>query len=130
MADPQSVNYSIHLESEVRRNGASTKTCEVGFETMYWTFRHMLAHHTIGGCGLRTGDLIASGTVSGEKEHEHGCLLELTKNGKKASQLVDGSELRYLEDGDEVKYTAVVGNGSTGVGFGECVGVVKAARKV
>jgi fumarylacetoacetase len=130
MDDPQSVNYAINLEGVIRRNGASTKTCTVGFETMYWTFRHMLAHHTIGGCGLRTGDLIASGTVSGEKEHEHGCLLELTKNGKKPSRLIDGSELRYLEDGDEVVYTAVVGDGSAGVGFGECVGVVRAAHKL
>ena len=130
MDDPQSVNYAINLEGEIRRNGTSTKTCAVGFETMYWTFRHMLAHHTIGGCGLRTGDLIASGTVSGEKEHEHGCLLELTKNGKNPSRLSDGSELRYLEDGDEVKYTAVVGDGSAGVGFGECVGVVRAAHRL
>jgi fumarylacetoacetase len=130
MDDPQSINYAINLESEIRRDGTSTKTCAVGFETMYWTFRHMLAHHTIGGCGLRTGDLVASGTVSGEKEHEHGCLLELTKNGKNPSQLLDGSELRYLEDGDEVVYTAVVGDGGVGVGFGECVGIVRAARKI
>jgi fumarylacetoacetase len=68
--------------------------------------------------------------VSGEKEHEHGCLLELTKNGRKPSQLLDGSELRYLEDGDEVVYTAVVGDGGVGVGFGECVGIVRAAYKI
>jgi fumarylacetoacetase len=57
-------------------------------------------------------------------------LLELTKNGKNPSQLLDGSELRYLEDGDEVVYTAVVGDGGAGVGFGECVGVVRAARSI
>ncbi|KAJ4336740.1 hypothetical protein N0V95_008528 [Ascochyta clinopodiicola] len=130
MDDPKSVNYDINLTGSITRNGSSTKTCTVGFETMYWTFRHMLAHHTIGGCGLRTGDLIASGTVSGEKEHEHGCLLELTKNGKKSSKLSDGSELRYLADGDEVTYEAVIGDGSAGVGFGACVGVVKPARRL
>ncbi|KAJ4983376.1 fumarylacetoacetate hydrolase [Stagonosporopsis vannaccii] len=130
MDDEGAVNYDIRLTGTIRRNGEETTTCKVGFETMYWTFRHMLAHHTVGGCGLRTGDLIASGTVSGEKEHEHGCLLELTKNGKKASKLSDGSELRYLVDGDEVIYEAVVGDGSAGVGFGACVGVVKPARKV
>ncbi|KAJ4326437.1 hypothetical protein N0V94_000112 [Neodidymelliopsis sp. IMI 364377] len=130
MDDKKSVNYNINLTGSIRRNGSTTTTCTVGFETMYWTFRHMLAHHTIGGCGLRTGDLVASGTVSGEKEHEHGCLLELTKNGKKASKLTDGSELRYLADGDEVTYEAVIGDGGAGVGFGACIGVVKPARKL
>jgi fumarylacetoacetase len=130
MDDKKSVNYDINLTGSITRNGSTTTTCTVGFETMYWTFRHMLAHHTIGGCGLQTGDLIASGTVSGEKEHEHGCLLELTKNGKKASKLTDGSDLRYLADGDEVTYEAVIGDGSAGVGFGACIGVVKPARKL
>lgn len=128
MDDPASVNYDIQLVGQITRNGSQTTTCQVGFETMYWTFRHMLAHHTVGGCALRTGDLIASGTVSGAEKHQHGCLLELTQNGKVASSLSDGSELRYLEDGDEVLYTAVVGDGSAGVGFGECVGVVAPAR--
>lgn len=129
MNDPAAINYNIQLEGQILRNGAYTTTCKVGFETMYWTFRHMIAHHTIGGCGLRSGDLIASGTVSGEAAHEHGCLLELTKNGKVASSLSDGSELRYLEDGDEVRYTGVIGDGSAGVGFGACVGAVMPARQ-
>lgn len=130
MDDPASINYDIKLEGEIIRNGTSTTTCTVGFETMYWTFRHMLAHHTIGGCALRTGDLVASGTVSGEQKHQHGCLLELTKNGKVPSQLKDGSELRYLEDGDEVRYTGTVGDGSAGIGFGACIGVIQPARQI
>ena len=130
MDDAGAVNYNIQLTGSIRRGQTTTETCKVGFQTMYWTFRHMLAHHTVGGCGLRTGDLIASGTVSGEKEHEHGCLLELTKNGKKPSKLDDGSELRYLADGDEVIYEGVVGDGSAGVGFGACFGIVTPARKV
>ncbi|OAL06199.1 hypothetical protein IQ06DRAFT_362428 [Phaeosphaeriaceae sp. SRC1lsM3a] len=129
MDDPKSTNYRIELESQIIRNGATTTTCKVGFETMYWTFRHMLAHHTIGGCGLETGDLVASGTVSGEKSSEHGCLMELTFNGKKPSKLSDGSELRYLLDGDEIRYSGVVGDASAGVGFGECIGYIKPARK-
>ncbi|KAF2132061.1 hypothetical protein P153DRAFT_421105 [Dothidotthia symphoricarpi CBS 119687] len=127
LADPRPVNYAIRLSGTVVRNGARTTTCEVGFDTMYWTFRHMLAHHTVGGCGLRTGDLVASGTVSGDGDHEHGCLLELTMGGKKTSKLSDGGELRFLEDGDEFVFTGVVGEG---VGFGECVGVVQPARKI
>jgi fumarylacetoacetase len=130
MNEPNSINYSMQLEGTILRHGTRTTTCKVGFETMYWTFRHMLAHHTVGGCGLRTGDLVASGTVSGEQKHEHGCLLELTKNGKVPSALKDGSELRFLEDGDEVRYTGVVGQGSAGVGFGEVVGIVKPAKHI
>ncbi|KAL5115936.1 hypothetical protein ACEQ8H_006158 [Pleosporales sp. CAS-2024a] len=130
MADAKAPNYKIKLESQITRNGAKTITCTVGFETMYWTFRHMLAHHTVGGCGLQTGDLVASGTVSGEKEHEHGCLLELTFNGRKPSKLSDGGELRYLEDGDEVTYTGIVGDASAGVGFGDCGGIIRPAPKV
>jgi fumarylacetoacetase len=129
MNDPQSTNYRIELESEITRNGGKTTTCKVGFETMYWTFRHMLAHHTVGGCGLRTGDLVASGTVSGEAKTEHGCLMELTFNGKRPSKLSDGSDLRYLEDGDEVRYTGIVGDASAGVGFGDCGGVIAPAAK-
>lgn len=128
MDDPKSINYDIRLEGQITRKGSQTTTCKVGFDTMYWTFRHMIAHHTIGGCSLRTGDVIASGTVSGDAEHEHGCLLELTWNGKTPSKLSDGSELRYLADGDEFLYTGVLGDGSAGVGFGSCIGVVKPAR--
>lgn len=129
MDDKSAPNYKIALEGQIIRNGATTTTCKVGFETMYWTFRHMLAHHTVGGCGLETGDLVASGTVSGEADEEHGCLLELTMNGKKPSKLSDGSELKYLLDADEVRYSGVVGDASKGVGFGECVGYIKPARK-
>ena len=127
--DPKSINYKINLEVELVRAGRSSTTCKVGFETMYWTFRHMLAHHTVGGCGLRTGDLVASGTVSGEKDEEHGCLLELTMNGKKVWKLDDGKELRFLNDGDLVRCTGVLGNANDGVGFGECVGEILPARK-
>ena len=130
MNDDKPVNYDIRLSGAITRNGTKTTTCTVGFDTMYWTFRHMLAHHVVGGCGLRTGDLVASGTVSGEKKHEHGCLLELTKNGKEPSKLSDGAELKYLADGDEVTYEGVVGDGSKGVGFGGCVGVVRPAREI
>jgi fumarylacetoacetase len=129
MNDPKSINYNISLEGRLKRNGTETTTCKVNFDTMYWTFRHMLAHHTIGGCELRTGDLVASGTVSGEADHEHGCLLEMTFNGKKPGKLSDGSEVRYLEDGDEVTYTGVVGDASAGVGFGAIYGLVKPARQ-
>lgn len=126
--DPDAVNYNIGLTVDIVRNNQASRSCEVAFHTMYWTFRHMLAHHAIGGCGLRTGDLIASGTVSGEGAGEHGCLLELTKNGKQPWPMKDGSDLVYLHDGDEVLFTGAVGNPEDGIGFGECNGIIKSAR--
>jgi fumarylacetoacetase len=128
MDDPNSTNYDISLEVELERGDKLEKMCSVGFDTMYWTFRHMIAHHTIGGCRLRTGDLIASGTVSGESIDEHGCLLELTKNGKEIWTSSNDIQVRYLEDGDTVRFTGMLKDASSGVGFGECVGIVQPAK--
>lgn len=128
--DPNSISYNLTIEAEIVRKGIKTTVCKVGFAHMYWTFRQMFAHNAIGGCPLNTGDLLASGTVSGEKESELACLMELTMNGKEPKKLDDGSELRYLEDGDTVRFTAIAGDSSTGVGFGECVGTVKPARQL
>ena len=128
LEDPNSVSYNLTIEAELVRNNTTTTVCKVGFGHMYWTFRHMLAHNAIGGCPLNTGDLLASGTVSGAAESELACLMELTMNGREPKKLSDGSELRYLEDGDIVRFTAVAGNANAGVGFGECVGAVRRAR--
>lgn len=95
----------------------------------YWTFPQMVAHHTAGGCNLQPGDLLGSGTVSGPKEQERGCLLELTWAGKEKVQLCgpDGGsvERTYLLDGDEVVFRGRCEGGTVGVpgiGFGECRG--------
>jgi len=126
--DPNSVTYNLAIEAEIVRNGTTTSICKVGFSHMYWTFRQMLAHNAIGGCPLNTGDLLASGTVSGVTKQELACLMELTMNAKEPVTLDDGSELRYLEDDDIVRFTAIAGHSGAGVGFGECVGQIKPAR--
>jgi fumarylacetoacetase len=72
------------------------------FRDMYWTGAQLVAHHTCSGCNLRSGDLIASGTVSGMSEDARGCLLELTGRGQKTIQLPGGEERIFLQDGDEV----------------------------
>lgn len=126
--DPNGISYDLAIEGTITRNGKTSTVCKVGFSHMYWTFRHMLAHNSIGGCPLNTGDLLASGTVSGTAKSELACLMELTMNGKKPFTLEDGSELRYLKDGDVVRFTARAGKENEGVGFGECSGEVKSAR--
>jgi fumarylacetoacetase len=95
------------------------------FSQMYWTFAQMLAHHASNGCNLRPGDLIASGTVSGESRDSAGCLLERTWRGTEPLTLPSGETRRFLENGDTVVIRAFCEkNGAVRIGFGECRGSI------
>ncbi|MFI7411009.1 fumarylacetoacetase [Streptomyces sp. NPDC049627] len=99
---------------------------EPPFSTMYWTAAQQLAHMTVNGASLRTGDLYGSGTVSGPTERERGSLLELTWNGRDPLELPDGKRT-FLEDGDVVTLSAwAPGPGGVRVGLGEVTGRVAA----
>ena len=92
---------------------------------LYWTLAQMVAHHASNGCNLRPGDLIASGTVSGEAREARGCLLERTWRGAEPIAVPGGEERRFLEDGDEVILRGhCEREGFARIGFGECRGVV------
>jgi fumarylacetoacetase len=92
---------------------------------LYWTPAQLLAHHTSGGCDLRPGDLLATGTVSGATRDALGCLLELTKRGAEPLTLPTGEERRFLEDGDEVVMRGRCERpGAVSIGFGECRGAI------
>lgn len=100
------------------------------FRDMYWTFAQMIAHHTSGGCNLQSGDLIASGTVSGPTPDSRGCLLELTWDGpgkpRKPVELPTGEKRTFLADGDTVILRAFCEReGYRRIGFGECRGTVR-----
>jgi len=100
------------------------------FARMYWTFAQMLAHHASNGCNLRTGDLIASGTVSGPSERERGCLLELTAGGTVPLGLDGGETRTFLEDGDEIVIRGFCERqGAVRIGFGECRGTILPAER-
>ncbi|MFF3488175.1 fumarylacetoacetase [Streptomyces sp. NPDC002701] len=100
---------------------------EPPFSTMYWTAAQQLAHMTVNGASLRTGDLYGSGTVSGTSEGERGSLLELTWNGRDALELPSGKRT-FLEDGDTVTLTAwAPGPDGTRVGLGEVTGRIASA---
>ncbi len=87
---------------------------------MYWTVAQQLAHLTVNGASLRTGDLLASGTVSGPTRAQCGSLIELTWNGTQPLTLPDGSTRDFLEDGDEVVITGTApGPDATVIGLGE-----------
>jgi fumarylacetoacetase len=93
---------------------------------MYWTPAQQLAHLTVNGASLRTGDLFASGTVSGPDPSERGCLLELTWNGTTTVPLADGRAGTFLEDGDTVTISAVApGPDGAVIGLGEVAGTVR-----
>ncbi|KIV77659.1 fumarylacetoacetase [Exophiala sideris] len=110
-----------------------TMICTSQLTSWYWSFAHLVAHQAAGGCGLRTGDVLATGTISGPGKGAAGCLLEATRGGKEDFEITlqDGTSARrtYLEDGDTILITgqAVNHDGtSTGVGFGECIGTIAA----
>lgn len=93
-----------------------------------WSWEQMIAHHSVTGCNLQTGDLLGSGTISGDGPGTYGSLLEQSQGGKQPIELDDGEERRFLEDGDTIIITGVAGetDGEL-VGFGECSGQVLAA---
>ena len=90
---------------------------------LYWTPAQMIAHHTSNGCNLRTGDLLGTGTISGESETSLGCLLERTRMGAAPLTLPSGETRTYLEDGDEIILSAFAErDGLPRIGFGTCSG--------
>ncbi len=96
---------------------------------LYWTLAQMVAHHTSNGCNLRTGDLLATGTVSGSATTSRGCLLEITARGAQPVVLRNGETRKFLEDGDTVIFRGYCEReGTTRIGFGECRGTVLPAR--
>ncbi|MGI9055776.1 MAG: fumarylacetoacetate hydrolase family protein, partial [Pyrinomonadaceae bacterium] len=83
----------------------------------------MLTHHASNGCNLQTGDLMATGTVSGQEDSERGCLLEMTKRGAEPVTLPSGETRKFLEDGDEIIMKCFCEReGFRRIGFGECRG--------
>jgi fumarylacetoacetase len=96
---------------------------------LYWSIGQMLAHHASGGCNMRPGDLLGSGTISGAVPDSRGCLLERTRRGAEPLALPGGESRSFLQDGDEVIFTAFAEReGAVRIGFGECRGVVVPAR--
>jgi fumarylacetoacetase len=93
-------DWGLDVELELELNG--TVVSRGNARTLYWTMPQQLAHATVNGASLRTGDLMGTGTISGSERGSEGSLLELTRNGDEPVRLADGSERAFLEDGDEV----------------------------
>ncbi|KAK0709920.1 hypothetical protein B0T26DRAFT_723503 [Lasiosphaeria miniovina] len=118
--------FDIDLEVELTTaDGGETVISRTSSKHLMWSFPQMIAHHTLGGCPLRTGDLLGSGTISGPGgEGESGSLLEMTHGGKR-EVLLSGMDARtFLKDGDTITLRGSAGPRGARVGFGECVGRV------
>ncbi len=119
--------WALDITLEVRLNGELLS--RPWFGSMYWTAAQQLAHLTINGASLRTGDLFASGTVSGPERHQRGSLIELSWGGTEPLPLADGSSRTFLDDGDVVAITATAPGAAGGrICFGEVRGEVVPAR--
>ncbi|OJD22041.1 fumarylacetoacetase [Blastomyces percursus] len=122
--------YDIPLEVHLVANGKDTKIAESNSKNLLYSFSQMLAHHSITGCNMRTGDLLGSGTISGDKPGTLGSLLENTNGGTNPIKLADGSERVFLQDGDEIILRGACGKEGSYVGFGDCTGVIMPAPQI
>jgi fumarylacetoacetase len=123
--------FDIHLETAIQTEvmDAPHTVCRSNFRYLYWSMAQQLAHHTVNGCNVRPGDLLASGTISGPTPDSYGSLLELTWRGAEPLDLPgDAGERTFLEDGDRVVMTAWAEGDDHRVGFGEATGRVLPAR--
>lgn len=124
----QSTPGSFNIQLEVYLQSVSMKRPDrisaSNFSYLYWTMAQQIAHHTIGGCNLRPGDLLASGTISGPEKDSRGSMLELTWRGTEPLHLDNGDERIWLEDGDCVTMTGWCQGDGYRVGFGEVIGRV------
>lgn len=127
--------FDIQLEvrlqtSKMREAGQpGERLMTSGFKDAYWTVAQMVAHHTLTGCNLQSGDLFGTGTLSGPNADQAGSLLELSQGGKKSIQLGNGETRTFLEDGDSVIFRGWCERaGRRRIGFGECRGTVLPAR--
>jgi fumarylacetoacetase len=120
------VQLEVYLQSE--RLPAPERICASNLRFLYWNVCQQLAHHTVNGCNLRPGDLVASGTISGASPDSYGSLLELTWRGSKPLTLVNGEKRAFLQDGDRVTMTGWCQGEGYRVGFGEVTGKILPAR--
>ena len=113
-------SYDINLQVGITPDGANEKiVCDSNFKYMYWNMAQQLAHHTVNGCNIRGGDLLGSGTISGPTPDSYGSMLELAWKGTKPIQMQDGSERKFLLDGDTVSMRGYCENDKVRIGFGE-----------
>ncbi|XP_056267993.1 fumarylacetoacetase isoform X1 [Pseudoliparis swirei] len=122
--DPYTLNINLFVSLKGQGMSEAANICKSNFKYMYWTMKQQLAHHTVSGCNLRPGDLLASGTISGPDPESFGSMLELSWRGSKNVDLGGGETRTFLRDGDEVTITGYGQGDGYRVGFGPCMGTI------
>ncbi|MEP4881939.1 fumarylacetoacetase, partial [Maribacter dokdonensis] len=118
-------NYDIQLEVGMSsKSSEETIISRSNFKFMYWNMMQQLAHHTVNGCNVNVGDVMASGTISGKDESSYGSLLEISWGGKKPFELKDGSKRTFIEDNDTITLKGFAEKEGVRVGFGEVTGTI------
>lgn len=116
------INLEVYIKTEkLQQPFLITKT---NFKYLYWNIYQQLAHHTVNGCNINPGDLMASGTISGADKSSYGSMLELTWKGTEPIKLPNGEERKFLEDSDEIIFKAYCQGDRYRIGFGEVRGKI------
>ncbi|QLG43824.1 fumarylacetoacetase [Costertonia aggregata] len=113
-------SFDIHLQVDIApENDEPTTVSKSNFKYMYWTMAQQLAHHTINGCKINSGDMMGSGTISGPTSDSYGSMLELAWQGTKPLTLKNGQTRKFIEDGDTVTIKGHCEKNGIRIGFGE-----------
>src|SRR5437868_8850029 len=125
-------DFTFDIQLEAKLQTAKMKSphsiTQTNFQNLYWSVSQQLAHHTVGGCNLQPGDLLASGTISGATEESRGCMLELTWRGANPLKLPSDEERKWLEDGDSLSISGWCQGEGYRVGFGAVSGKILSAQ--
>ena len=96
-------HYDIDLEVSIKiPSGEEKIVSKSNFKNMYWNMNQQLAHHSINGCNINCGDLLASGTISGPEEGSYGSMLEISWKGTKPVDMPDGTQRKFINDNDTI----------------------------
>ncbi len=120
------INLDVYIKTE--KIPEPFKISQSNYKYLYWNMCQQLAHHTVNGCNTKTGDLMASGTISGPSKDSYGSMLELTWRGENPIKLPDVEERKFLEDGDTLTIAGFCQGDGYRVGFGEVTGKILPAK--
>ena len=115
------IELTVAIQTE---NGSKKVVTNSNYKHMYWNMNQQLAHHTVNGCNVNCGDMLASGTISGPEVGSFGSMLEISWKGTKPVKMPDGSERKFVQDGDSVIFNGRAKNKNFNIGFGELISKV------
>jgi fumarylacetoacetase len=122
-------HFDVIIEVYLQVSGQKeVRLCSTNYKNIYWNIVQQLAHQTVNGCNINTGDIYSSGTISGMEPGSYGSMIELTRNGTRPVKLPDGSERRFLEDNDTVILRGYAEKNGMRIGFGEASVTVLPAK--